>query len=170
LIIVMNQGAPDGAIDRVVAEIERMGSKAHLSRGTFRTVIGAVGEEGVLDQVHLSSLDGVEKVVPIMKPYKLASREFHDEDSIVEIGGQNVPRVKVGGPHAVCIAGPCAVENEEMLKTRGRPFFAAGCSSRGRRLTRSRGTVSRRSSGCGRAATSWACRSASRSWTPARSR
>jgi 3-deoxy-7-phosphoheptulonate synthase len=115
LIIVMNSGADDAAIDRVVAEIERMGSKAHLSRGQFRTVIGAVGEEGALDQVHLSSLDGVEKVVPIMKPYKLASREFHEDDSVIEIGGGSVPKVKVGGPHAVCIAGPCAIENQEML-------------------------------------------------------
>ena len=97
MIIVMNHGAPDVAIERVVAEIERMGSQAHLSRGQFRTVIGAVGEEGTLDQVHLSSLDGVEKVVPIMKPYKLASREFHEEDSVMEIGGGKVPKVKVGG-------------------------------------------------------------------------
>src|SRR4051795_129573 len=111
----MNNGADDGAIDRVVAEIERMGSKAHLSRGKFRTVIGAVGEEGQLDQVHLSSLDGVEKVVPIMKPYKLASREFHEDDSVVEIGGGKVPVVKIGGNHAACIAGPCAVENEQMV-------------------------------------------------------
>jgi 3-deoxy-7-phosphoheptulonate synthase len=111
----MNHGAADGAIERVVAEIERMGSKAHLSRGKFKTVIGAVGEEGQLDQVHLSSLDGVEKVVPIMKPYKLASREFHEDDSVVEIGGGKTPVVRVGGNQAVCIAGPCAVENEEML-------------------------------------------------------
>jgi 3-deoxy-7-phosphoheptulonate synthase len=115
VIIVMNHGAPEGAIERVVSEIERMGSKAHLSRGQFRTVIGAVGEEGTLDQMHLASLDGVEKVVPIMKPYKLASREFHEEDSVIEIGGGSVPKVKVGGSHAACIAGPCAVENEEML-------------------------------------------------------
>src|SRR5215218_2993165 len=108
----MNHGAPDGAIQRVVAEIERMGSKAHLSRGQFRTVIGAVGEEGALDQMHLSSLDGVEKVVPIMKPYKLASREFHEDDSVVTIGGSaggKTPKVLVGGTHAACIAGPCAV-------------------------------------------------------------
>src|SRR5580704_7582699 len=111
----MNSNAPQAAIDRVVAEIERMGSKAHLSRGQFRTVIGAVGEEGVVDQSHLAALDGVEKVVPIMKPYKLASREFHEDDSIVQIGGGKVPVVSVGGPHAVCIAGPCAVENEKML-------------------------------------------------------
>jgi 3-deoxy-7-phosphoheptulonate synthase len=115
LIVVMNHAAPDASIDRVIAEIERMGNKAHLSRGEFRTVIGAVGEEGSLDQAHLASLDGVEKVVPIMKPYKLASREFHEEDSVVEIGGGKVPSVKVGGTHALCISGPCAVENEEML-------------------------------------------------------
>ena len=107
----MNHGAPDGAIDRVVAEIERMGAKAHLSRGSFRTVIGAVGEENALDQTHLSSLDGVEKVVPIMKPYKLASREFHEEDSVVEIGGGKsifgapVPKVKIGGNHAALKLG-----------------------------------------------------------------
>src|SRR5215213_11516513 len=111
----MNSNAEQTAIDRVVAEIERMGSAAHLSQGKFRTVIGAVGEEGQIDQMHLASLDGVEKVVPIMKPYKLASREFHEEDSIVEIGGGSVPKVKIGGPHAACIAGPCAVENQEML-------------------------------------------------------
>jgi len=128
LIIVMNQGAADGAIERVVKEIERMGAQAHLSRGTFKTVIGAVGEEATLDQMHLSSLDGVEKVVPIMKPYKLASREFHEEDSIMEIGGGRVPKVKVGGPNALCIGGPCAVENEEMLNRIARHVQAAGAT------------------------------------------
>jgi len=115
VIIVMNQNAPDESIERVVREIERMGARPHLSRGQFRTVIGAVGEESSLDQNHLQSLDGVEKVVQIMKPYKLASREFHEDDSVVEIGGGSTPKVKVGGTHAVCIAGPCAVENHEML-------------------------------------------------------
>jgi 3-deoxy-7-phosphoheptulonate synthase len=115
LIIVMAQHAPQASIDNVVKEIERMGCQPHLSQGQFRTVIGAVGEEGLIDQNHLASLDGVEKVVPIMKPYKLASREFHEEDSVVEIGGGSVPKVKVGASHAACIAGPCAVENKEML-------------------------------------------------------
>src|SRR5438105_11089704 len=113
----MNPNAPQATIDRVVSEIERMGAAAHLSRGQFRTVIGAVGEEGNIDQNHLASLDGVEKVVPIMKPYKLASREFHEEDSVIEVGGGNVPVVRIGGTHAACVAGPCAVENEKMLRT-----------------------------------------------------
>ncbi len=124
----MNSNASTEAVDRVVAEIERMGSQPHLSRGQFRTVIGAVGEEGVLDQVHLASLDGVEKVVPIMKPYKLASREFHDEDSIVEVGGGKVPVVKIGGNHVACIAGPCAVENEQMLNTIARHVRDGGAT------------------------------------------
>ena len=130
----MNSNASAGAIDRVVSEIERMGSKAHLSRGQFRTVIGAMGEEGQLDQNHLLSLDGVERVLPIMRPWKLASREFHEEDSVIEIGGgksalgAEVPRVKVGGAHAVCIAGPCAVENQQMLNRIARDVREGGAT------------------------------------------
>ena len=121
MIIVMSSNASQVAIDRVQAEIERMGSRPHLSRGKFRTVIGAVGEEGKVDENHIASLDGVEKVLPIMKPYKLASREFHEDDSVVEVGGGrsifgvDIPKVLVGGSHAACFAGPCAVENEVML-------------------------------------------------------
>src|SRR3954466_7841451 len=130
----MLPNAPQQAIDRVVSEIERMGSRAHLSRGEYRTVIGAIGEEGTVDQSHLASLDGVEKVVPIMKPYKLASREFHEDDSVVIVGGGRsvmggeVPKVKVGGTHAACIAGPCAVENEKMLNTIARHVRDGGAT------------------------------------------
>jgi len=122
----MLPNAPEAAIERVVREIQRMGAAPHLSRGKFRTVIGAVGEEATLDQAHLASLDGVEKVMPIMTPYKLASREFHEEDSIVQVGGGSVPAVPVGGPHAVCIAGPCAVENEQMLNRIAREVREGG--------------------------------------------
>jgi 3-deoxy-7-phosphoheptulonate synthase len=128
VIIVMNPAATQQTIDRVVGEIERMGSKAHLSKGQFRTVIGAVGEEGELDQNHLAALDGVEKVMPIMSPYKLASREFHEDDSIVEVGGGSVPLVKVGGTHAACFAGPCAVENEQMLNKIAKLVRAGGAT------------------------------------------
>src|SRR2546430_1390294 len=124
----MDSSASQAAIDRVVKEVERMGCASHLSRGKFRTVIGAVGEEGTIDHNHLASLDGVEKVVPIMKPYKLASREFHEEDSVVEVGGGSVPKVKIGGTHAVCIAGPCAVENQKMLETIARHVRDGGAT------------------------------------------
>lgn len=128
MIIVMSQNASQQSIDRVVSEIERMGSKAHLSRGQFRTVIGAVGEEGQIDQSHVQTLDGVDKVLPIMSPYKLASREFHEDDTVVEVGGGSVPVVKVGGKHAVCMAGPCAVENEQMLNRIAREVRAGGAT------------------------------------------
>jgi 3-deoxy-7-phosphoheptulonate synthase len=128
LIIVMNSGATQASIDRVIGEITRMGAKPHLSKGQFRTVIGAVGEEANIDQNHLQSLDGVEKVVQIMKPYKLASREFHEDDTVVEIGGGHVPKVKVGGKHAVSISGPCAVENVQMLNRIAREVRAAGAT------------------------------------------
>lgn len=124
----MSQNASQQSIDRVVSEIERMGSKAHLSRGQFRTVIGAVGEEGQIDQSHVQTLDGVDKVLPIMSPYKLASREFHEDDTVVEVGGGSVPVVKVGGKHAVCMAGPCAVENEQMLNRIAREVRAGGAT------------------------------------------
>ncbi|MGD1277456.1 MAG: 3-deoxy-7-phosphoheptulonate synthase [Tepidisphaeraceae bacterium] len=124
----MNPHASQAAIDRVVSEIEKMGCTPHLSQGRFRTVIGAVGEEGQIDQSHLASLDGVEKVVPIMSPYKLASREFHEEDSVVEVGGGSVPVVKIGAHHAACIAGPCAAENQTMLRTIARQVRDRGAT------------------------------------------
>jgi 3-deoxy-7-phosphoheptulonate synthase len=163
VIIVMNQSAAPEAIDRVVAEIERMGSQAHLSQGKFRTIIGAIGEEGTIDQNHIASLEGVEKVVPIMKPYKLASREFHEDDSIVEVGGGKVPAVKIGGPHAACIAGPCAVENEKMLHTIARAVREAAVRlSRGRARIPSRAMAKPPFAGCAIAAMNSACPSAPR--------
>jgi 3-deoxy-7-phosphoheptulonate synthase len=128
LIIVMQQNASQASIDRVSAEIERMGARPHLSRGQFRTVIGAVGEEANLDQSHIMSLDGVEKVVQVMKPYKLASREFHEDDSVIEVGGGSTPKVKVGGRHAAAIAGPCAVENQQMLNRIAKEVRAGGAT------------------------------------------
>ena len=128
MIIVMDPNASPEAIERVAEEIRKMGAQTHLSRGKFRTVIGAVGEEAVLDQNHLASLDGVEKVVPIMKPYKLASREFHEEDSVVEVGGGSVPKVKIGGKHAAVIAGPCTIENQQMLTTISRHVREGGAT------------------------------------------
>jgi 3-deoxy-7-phosphoheptulonate synthase len=124
----MNSHAGQAAIDAVVSEIARMGCQSHLSQGRFKTVIGAVGEEGLIDQNHLASLEGVEKVVPIMKPYKLASREFHEDDSVVEVGGGSVPKVPIGANHAACIAGPCAVENEKMLRTIARHVRDGGAT------------------------------------------
>src|SRR5579862_3171621 len=124
----MSNHASQDSITRVVREIQRMGCQSHLSQGRFKTVIGAVGEEGLIDQNHLASLEGVEKVVPIMKPYKLASREFHEDDSVVEVGGGSVPKVKIGGKHAACISGPCTIENQRMLTTIARHVREGGAT------------------------------------------
>ena len=116
MLIVMQSNVSPEHIERVIAEITRMGCTPHLSAGRFKTIIGAVGEEANLDQSHLASLDGVENVVPVMKPYKLASRDFSPDDSIVSVGGGLTRKILIGGAHAAVISGPCAVENEEMLR------------------------------------------------------
>jgi len=108
MLVIMQQGAGQATIDHVVERIEQLGLRVHLSQGEFRTIIGAIGEELASYQEQVLSLAGVENVVPIMKPYKLASREFHPEDSQVDVGG-----VKIGRGQCVVIAGPCAVEDRE---------------------------------------------------------
>ena len=110
MIVVMQQGATDAQIDHVVERIHSLGLSEHLSRGEFRTIIGAIGDKRPEHRSILEAIDGVEQVVPIMKPYKLASREFCPTDSHVDVGG-----VTIGDGRVVVIAGPCAVENAESL-------------------------------------------------------
>lgn len=106
----MRQGVSDAQIDHVIERVEQLGLTPHVSRGQFRTIIGAIGDKQPAHQAILEAIDGVERVVPITKPFKLASREFHAENSIVKVGG-----VPIGGAGLVVIAGPCAIENAEML-------------------------------------------------------
>jgi 3-deoxy-7-phosphoheptulonate synthase len=83
MIIVMQNKASDGHIKSVVGRIEDLGLKPHISRGEFRTIIGAIGDESLLRPEFFAGLAGVESVMPIMKPYKLASRDFHAEDTVI---------------------------------------------------------------------------------------
>jgi len=121
MIVVMKPGATDEQIDRVCERIKELGLTPHISKGQFRTVIGAIGEEGLVKVELLEQIDGVDRVLPIMRPYKLASREFHAEDTVIEVKG-----VKIGGPYCAVIAGPCTIENLEMLETIGRAVKQAG--------------------------------------------
>ncbi len=121
MIIVMQQGVEQGRIDAVARRIEDLGLKAHVSQGEFRTIIGAIGDETLLKAERFAGMDGVESVMPIMKPYKLASRDFHPEDTCLEIG----PR-RVGGPTFTVIAGPCCIESEDQLMTVARAVADAG--------------------------------------------
>ena len=108
-------------ISHVVGKIEELGLVAHLSKGTERTIIGVIGDERLIKKEQLSLLPRVENVIPVLKPYKLASREFRREDSIVDVAG-----IKVGGKNTIVIAGPCSVESEEQLLETARTVKASG--------------------------------------------
>jgi 3-deoxy-7-phosphoheptulonate synthase len=121
MIIVMNSKATADDIRHVVDRIEELGLKAHPSQGVERTIIGVIGDERLVKKEQLSLLPHVEEVIPILKPYKLASREFHPADTIVEVAG-----VPIGGPMLVVIAGPCSVETEAQLMATANAVKAAG--------------------------------------------
>ena len=111
MIIVMKNNAAKEQIRKVVEWIESIGYNAHLSQGVERTLIGAIGDGRGKEQLQaIGSLPGVEKVVPILKPYKLASREFKASDTVVRVGD-----LEIGGPRFIIMAGPCTVESEEQL-------------------------------------------------------
>jgi len=111
VIIVMKKKATEGQIEKVIRWIESVGYNAHPSRGVERTIIGAVGDErGKAYLKFAESLSGVEKVMPILKPYKLTSRESREETTVITVGD-----VQIGGPRFVVMAGPCAVESEEQM-------------------------------------------------------
>jgi 3-deoxy-7-phosphoheptulonate synthase len=109
IIVLKPHSAPD-VVAHVLERIEELGLTPHLSQGVARTVIGVIGDESKLQAEPLEAIPGVEKVVPILKPFKLASREFHPEDSVFDVKG-----VKIGGGHLAMIAGPCAIEGEDLL-------------------------------------------------------
>src|SRR5947207_8642312 len=118
MIIVLRPDSTDAQIEHILDRIRELGFKPHLSRGERRTIIGVIGDEGKLQVQPLSAIPGVEQVLPILKPFKLASREMHPGDSIVEVhaGDAGAGRtVKIGGGHLAMIAGPCAIESAEVL-------------------------------------------------------
>ena len=110
MIIVLKPGCSDEQVEHILERIAAQGLKPHLSRGVHRTIIGGIGEEEKLQVEPLAAIPGVEQVLPILKPFKLASREFHPENSVVDVCG-----VRVGGGSLAMIAGPCAIESEELL-------------------------------------------------------
>jgi 3-deoxy-7-phosphoheptulonate synthase len=110
MMIIMHTDATQGEIKAVVERVEVNGLQAHLSEGEERTVIGVVGDGRMLYQDQFLHLPGVDRVIPISRPYKIASREFIPENSLFPLDG-----VKVGGPGIVLIAGPCSVEDRSQL-------------------------------------------------------
>jgi 3-deoxy-7-phosphoheptulonate synthase len=123
MIIVMKTGCSQDEISHVTKRIEDIGLKAHISKGIEHTVIGVLGKVFPELRDTLELLPGVDQVISVSKPYKLASREFHPQDTIVKLNG-----VAIGGNEIVVMAGPCAVESEEQLLATARAIKAAGAT------------------------------------------
>jgi 3-deoxy-7-phosphoheptulonate synthase len=131
MIIVLRPDSTEAQIDHVLERIRELGFKPHLSRGEHRTIVGVIGDEDRLRGQPLSAIPGVEQVLPILKPFKLASREFKKADSVVTVGadaGTGVRPVRIGAGSLLMIAGPCAVESFEVLDTIAGSVKAAGAN------------------------------------------
>jgi 3-deoxy-7-phosphoheptulonate synthase len=123
MIIIMKTGATEAQINAVSEKLKKHGFGIHLSKGVERTVIGAIGDKSAIELESIQMLPGVSEIVPIRKPYKLVSREFKQEDTTVNIGGN----FKVGTKEKLCVmAGPCSVENRESLIEIAKAVKAAG--------------------------------------------
>ncbi|SEH15278.1 3-deoxy-7-phosphoheptulonate synthase [Thermoleophilum album] len=123
MMIVMKEGATEAQIAEVVERVESVGARAHVSRGEFVTVIGAVGShDDEVAGLGLEDHPAVDRVVPILRPYKLASAQFrHGEPTVVEVEGR-----RIGGDHFAVIAGPCTVESRETMLEAARAMRDAG--------------------------------------------
>lgn len=110
MVIVMKKEAKENQVSKVLNKIESVGLISHLSRGKIRTIIGVVGDNSSVDTSCFESLDGVERVVPLLGPFKLASRDFKKENTMFSIDGSHI-----GGKKIIIMAGPCAVESKEQI-------------------------------------------------------
>src|SRR5438477_707040 len=118
----MSHQATEPQVNAVVGRVKEIGLKIELSRGEDRTLVGVIGSNAYAYREAFSHLPGIKEIIPITKPFKLASREFRSADTVVDVGGE-----KVGGTQDVVVmAGPCSVEGEEMLIETARHVAARG--------------------------------------------
>ena len=117
----MNSKTEDSDIEKVIQKLHEMGHKVHISRGERRIILGVIGDVENLASVPFYAFKGVEEIIRIMKPYKLASREFKDFDTIIK-----VKDITIGGKEVIVMAGPCAVENEQQMFETARYVKASG--------------------------------------------
>ncbi len=110
MVIVMRPGSDEAEINEVSKVLESLGLGVHISKGTERTIIGVIGDKRLLNDVPLELMTGVEKLVAIAEPYKLAGKTFKPESSVIDVGG-----VKIGGKEIVMMAGPCAIESRQQI-------------------------------------------------------
>jgi 3-deoxy-7-phosphoheptulonate synthase len=123
MMIVMRPTATEAQVEAVIAHIEAVGARAHLSHGEEVTVIGAIGDREHVARLDLEGAPGVAQVVPILQPYKLSSTQFRNERTVIEIDGR-----RVGGEHFSLIAGPCTVESRDQVMTTAHAVLDAGAS------------------------------------------
>ncbi len=124
MIIVMKSRASKEQVSGVVKRIEALGYRAHLSQGEETTIIGVIGDDRPIDRTQFELLDGVEKTVPILKPFKLASRDMRPADTLIPLNN-----LQVGGPQIVIIAGPCSVESRSQILESAHAVKEAGATA-----------------------------------------
>jgi 3-deoxy-7-phosphoheptulonate synthase len=122
MIIVMQSGAAEAALQAVLERISSLGFRPHVSRGQERTIVGVIGDERPVPDDVFEVLEGVERVVRILHPFKLVSRDFHPEDRVIDLPGE----AKLGGPKVAVMAGPCAVESDDQLRETAEAVHAQG--------------------------------------------
>ncbi|ROR32294.1 3-deoxy-7-phosphoheptulonate synthase [Inmirania thermothiophila] len=122
MIIIMRPQVGDEEIDTVARKLDQLGMRPHISRGVERTIIGVIGDERRLEVEQLEALPGVERVLPVLKPYKIVSREWQPQDTVIDVAG-----VPIGGRQIQVIAGPCSVESAEQMEAAAAAVAAAGC-------------------------------------------
>lgn len=121
MIVVMKTKATKENIDKVIARIEAAGLKTHLSKGEEVTIVGVIGDKSKIANLEMNMMEGVEKTVRITEKYKLVSRHFHPENTVVDVAG-----VKIGGKKIAVMAGPCSVESIDQLREAARAVKAGG--------------------------------------------
>ena len=121
MVVAMHSDATEEQIQAIVERLNRLDLYVHRSTGATRTVIGAIGETHMVSLEDFKSMPGVMEVVRISEPYKLASRTFKHEDTVIDVGG-----VRIGGKEIVVMAGPCAVESEDQVRTIAGKIAEAG--------------------------------------------
>ena len=124
MIIVLKPEASEQEINHIIEKVKKLGLTPHVSKGTERTIIGVIGPEEILQVTPLEVFPGVEKVMPVLAPYKLVSKEFKHDGTVIDLG----KGVKIGGKKIVVMAGPCAIENPETLTDIARLVKEAGAT------------------------------------------
>lgn len=127
MVIVMKAGASASEIASVIRHIESIGMRAHLSEGEERTIIGMVGDERPVDPAPFELLSGVERVLPILRPFKLASRDFKKQNTVIQLRVKH-RTIAIGNTHLAMMAGPCAVESREQIMESARAVKEVGAT------------------------------------------